>query len=447
MSILDIFRINSIKANLDKCQQENAELKKVLNETERMTIVEIKQEIERLREQQRQVEQEANKNISQLSSQRQDIEKSLYEIKAQIDEGKRNLVILEDELLLQSFGFYKTKYALNNSEAYKFKLEEIRGKQAAMVKNDKAATCSTNWTLSGSAKEGERMVADYLKLILRSFNNECDASIINVKFNNVESIEKKITKAYETLNRLGKRMQIEISSEYYRLKVQELFLCYEYQVKKQEEKEEQKRLREQMREEAKVMKEIEEARLRIEKEEKHFCQAVIKLNAQIAQAKTEEEKLILLDKRAELEGKLAAIEKDKINILNREQNTRAGYVYIISNIGAFGSNVYKIGVTRRLDPSERVDELGDASVPFDFDIHALIFSDDAPKLETSLHRAFENRRLNLINNRREFFQVSLDEIEEEVKKNHNKTVEFNRLADAIEYRESMVLRENRGKLN
>ena len=123
----------------------------------------------------------------------------------------------------------------------------------------------------------------------------------------------------------------------------------------------------------------------------------------------------------------------------REANKRAGYVYIISNIGAFGENVYKIGMTRRLDPQERIDELGDASVPFDFDVHALIFSDDAPSLENALHRAFDNRRLNKVNAKREFFKVTLDEIKAVVRQNYDKTAEFIDLPEAEQYRVSQKM--------
>ncbi len=123
----------------------------------------------------------------------------------------------------------------------------------------------------------------------------------------------------------------------------------------------------------------------------------------------------------------------------REANKRAGYVYIISNIGSFGENVYKIGMTRRLDPMERVDELGDASVPFKFDVHAMIFSDDAPALETALHHAFANKKVNMINGRREFFYVTIDEIEEVVKANYDKSVEFMRVPQAEQYRESQKM--------
>lgn len=285
------------------------------------------------------------------------------------------------------------------------------------------------------------MTKDYVKLILRSFNNECDASIVGVKFNNVDSIEKRIRKAFETLNTLGKRMTISIASSYLDLKLQELYLCYEYQVKKQQEKEEQRLLREQMREEAKVQREIEEMKLKVAKEEKHFARALETVNAQMLRASTDAERELLEQEKASLLKQLSEVEKTKQDILYREQNTRAGYVYIISNVGSFGEHVYKIGVTRRLEPQERIDELGDASVPFGFDIHALIFSEDAPSLENAIHKAFEKRRLNMINRRREFFHVTLDEIKQVVTTSFKKPVEFIELADAQEFRQSLLLKQ------
>jgi hypothetical protein len=359
----------------------------------------------------------------------------------EIQARKREVIVLEDELLLQSYGFYTPKYDFPDSGAYKAKLDVIRENQIALVKANMAANFPTTMTLNNSLKEGERMIKEYVKLTIRSFNNECDASIGVVKFNNVQSIEKKITKAHETLNKLTARLDIGITNEYLRLKLAELYLVHEYRLKKQDEKEEQKRIREQMREEAKLAREIEEARLKIEKEEKHFTKALESVTVRIEAATSELERQSLEREKAIIEKKLAATEKAKMDVEYREQHTRAGYVYVISNIGAFGENVYKIGVTRRLEPEERVDELGDASVPFDFDIHAMIFSDDAPALENALHKAFESRRLNLINRRREFFHVTLTEIEAVVRSSFDKPVEVTHTALAEEFRES----ENRRK--
>jgi hypothetical protein len=370
-----------------------------------------------------------------------DLEELLSSLNRQIEIKQKELVVLDEELLLQSFGFYKPRYDLQSSEMYKAKLDQIRERQAELIKSGKATICPASWSVNNDRHEGQRMIKDYTKLTLRSFNNECDATILNIKFSNIESIEKKIRKAFEVLNNLTKRMSISITTDYLNLKLEELYLCYEYQVKKHEEKEEQKRIKEQMREEAKLLKEIEEMKLKIEKEEKHFSNAIEAIDERLQKAQTDAERDILAQEKTKLQQNLAEVEKNKQDIQYREQNARAGYVYVISNIGAFGENVYKIGVTRRLEPTERVDELGDSSVPFDFDIHAMIFSDDAFALETALHKAFDRRKLNMINTRREFFNVPLKEIELVVKTNFNKPVEFTHLAEAAEYRQSRKLRD------
>jgi hypothetical protein len=440
MAISDVFQINKIKADLEQTRKERDALKTILAESERMELYEVKQEIARLQDQKAQARLDLDREMEGCIKEKRACEDQVKAYQQEIQAKRQELVELDEEILLQSFGFYKPRYELQDSNAYKLSLEKIRDRQADMVKGGRAATCANSWTVNNSQAEGQRMIRDYTKLILRSFNNECDASIVAVKFNNIESIEKKIRKAFDTLNSLGARMQIAITQAYLQLKLEELYLCYEYQVKKQAEKEEQKRIREEMREQAKLMKEIEEAKARIEKEEKHFSKALETVTAQLAKAQTDAERAALEQEKAKIEQQLVEAEKTKADIQNREQSTRAGYVYIISNLGSFGEGVYKIGVTRRLDPQERIDELGDSSVPFDFDIHALIFSEDAPALETALHRAFDKRKLNMINQRREFFRVSLDEIERVVRTNFNKPVEITKLAEAAEYRQSVMLR-------
>jgi len=154
-----------------------------------------------------------------------------------------------------------------------------------------------------------------------------------------------------------------------------------------------------------------------------------------------QQKELLLLKKIELEAQLVTLNDNLRDVDYRQANQRAGYVYVISNIGAFGENVYKIGMTRRLEPQDRVDELGDASVPFRFDVHAMIFTDDAPKLENALHKAFDNKKINMINKRREFFNVTLNEIKEVVKAEFDKTVEFVEIPDAEQYRESVKIKQ------
>lgn len=305
-----------------------------------------------------------------------------------------------------------------------------------MVKNKTATESPTNFTLDGSVSKGRALVNDNVKQILRSFNNECDVLIDNVKFNNVDNARKKIEKSFESLNKMNSRMQISIVPKYLQLKLEELNLAYEYALKKQEEKEQQKEERERLREEAKLQKEIEEARKQAEKEKNHYENA---LSTILKQLESSPDDMELLSKKEELESHLNTIQHNIEEIDYREANKRAGYVYIISNIGSFGENIYKIGMTRRLEPLDRVNELGDASVPFNFDVHAMIFSDDAPALENALHHAFESKKVNMINHRREFFKVTLDEIESVVKANFDKTVEFKKIPDADQYRETLML--------
>lgn len=282
------------------------------------------------------------------------------------------------------------------------------------------------------------MIKDLQKLILRAFNSECDELIDKVKYNNFDTCLKRINASCEAISKLGQVHGITISNKYRELKVSELILAFEYAQKKQDEKEKEREIKAQLREEAKLQKEIEEARKKLEKEQTHYNNALEIINRQLENNPNSDE---LLEKKKELEASLSEVKKAINDVDYREANKRAGYVYVISNIGAFGENVYKIGMTRRLNPQERVDELGDASVPFTFDVHAMIFSEDAPGLEAALHRAFEKKKINMVNPRREFFNVTLEEIKAVVRANYDKTVEFTDYPDAEQYRTSLKMRE------
>lgn len=351
---------------------------------------------------------------------------------------QEDLVETKEELLMQSFGFFDPKYGFESSEVYQAKLDEIRKEQKQLVKDKKATRHSLDWTIGNDKKKGKEFILDTIKLTLRAFNNECDNVILKAKFNNLDASEKRIKKVCEELNKLTDMQQVAITRQYLNLKLEELYLKFEFEQKKQEEKEEQLAIKEQMREEAKALKELEKAKEKVEKEEKHFEQAIEKMKQQLAET-NESQQAKLLAKLKELEAQLEETKKNKEDVLYRVQHTRAGYVYIISNIGSFGENIYKIGMTRRLEPMDRVKELGGASVPFTFDVHGLIFSEDAPALENALHKAFADYKVNKVNDRKEFFKVELKDIEKVVKKNHNKTVEFTKLAEAEEYRKSSRL--------
>jgi hypothetical protein len=465
MELLDVFRIKkfkeelqSSKATVEQLSQELASAQAVLKQTEALSLLEIQKQIEELQAQRSAVaaqleteqikaEQETKTLQTQLNENHAACQTHMDKLQRDIEATKKELVILDEAVLLQSFGFYKTRFNYEDSGAYKTALDKNADAQAKLIKEKSAATCPSNWTVDGDRAKGEKMVNDFAKLLIRAFNNECDASVAVVKYNNVDSMEKRIRKAFDSLNKLGERMHIALVTVFLNLKLQELYLTHEYQVAKQNEREEQKRIREQIKEEARIQREIEELKSKLIKEERHFDRAMETMNAQLEVAKTDAEKKLLEAEIQAIAEKKAEVEEQKKDVLYREQNTRAGYVYIISNLGAFGEHVYKIGVTRRLDPEERVDELGDASVPFCFDVHALIFSDDAPALENALHKAFHSRRLNAINHRKEFFRVTLDEIEEVVRTNFSKPVEFMKTFAAEEYRQSLMFRETDVSVN
>lgn len=433
--------IELAKEKEERLSTEIAELKSHCSQLSKYeNIANLENEKERIisiiNQQNSKFEQDKKEHIDEITS----LQDKITALTKEVEQKKSQIIELDEAILLQDFGIYSPIYDFANSEMYKDRLDAVRTEQKNMILYKTAATCSTSWTVNGSEAQGRVMTNQNIKQILRCFNDECDMLISKVKFNNIAAFIEKIRKSYEALNRMNTKNAVSISHKYLELKIQELQLAYEYAVKKQKEKEEQHRIREQMREEARLQKEIEEARKDIEKEQKHYTNALLKLNKQIDSCK-ELEKEVLLEKKAEIEKHLSDLEIAIKDIDYREANKRAGYVYIISNIGSFGENIYKIGMTRRLDPMERVDELGDASVPFKFDVHAMIFSDDAPTLETALHRAFENKKVNMINGRREFFNVTLEEIEEVVKANYDKTVEFVKIPQAEQYRESQKIIE------
>lgn len=379
-----------------------------------------------------------NETISQRNREINKLKNDIYDLEVSINEHKKQLFATKFDVDMQEYGLYKPSFEFASSDLYQNKLNQIRDEQKNLIKNNQACTGNTNWTVSGSEARGRAMVKDMQKLLLRAFNVECDDVIDNVTIANFDKSISRIEKSREQISKLGHIMDISINHNYMMLKLDELRLALDYQQKKQEERELIKELKAQQREEAKAQKEIEEERKRLKKEQAHYQNALKQILDQI---KKNGETPELKERKAQLEEQLTDAEKAIADVDYREANKRAGYVYIISNIGAFGEDVYKIGMTRRLDPTERIDELGDASVPFDFDIHALIFSEDAPALETALHNAFESKKLNKINHRREFFHVTLDEIKTEVRKNHDKTVEWIETPSAEQYRQSIVLSE------
>jgi hypothetical protein len=357
--------------------------------------------------------------------------------KSSYDELLQKVAIYDEEIELAELGFYKPHFDFDTPENYKKELERIKTEQKKMIADKTAIYCDREWKVDGSRAKGRTMTDRGIKLTARAFNNECDSAVANVSWNNIQRMEQRIEKAFESINKLNISTEINISPAYLKLKLKEIRLTHEYKEKRQEEKEKQAEIKRQMQEETKVQQEIEQAQKEEEKYQKLLDKA--KTDAEKATgAKLEklQENIELLEK--ELKEAQAKNERAK----SMAEQTKSGHVYVISNVGSFGEEVFKIGMTRRLEPLDRIKELGNASVPFIFDVHAMMYSEDAPALEKSLHKVFDHKRVNLVNTRKEFFNISLEEIEQEVKK-VSQDIEFIRTIEAKDYRESQAIRIQR----
>ncbi len=433
MSFLDIFKGRQFKNELELLQSKYDDLQALMT-PEMKEAQAIQEKISQLSKQ----KEAKTFEISELGREIKQRNDTINALESTIKDKKDKIIWMDDEILVQEFGLYQPQYNFASALDYKEKLVSVRVLQKSLIKNKRAVTGITTWTVNDSAAKGKKMVSDTQKLLLRAFNSECDEVIGKVKYTNFDASLNKIYKSAETISKLGTIMNISITNDYLSAKVKELRLAFEYQQKKQQEKEEQKTARAEQREQARIQKELDEQRKRKEKEQAHYQNAYSKLLKQLEQDPSNSD---LLSKKESLTSQLSDIEVALSDIDYRQANMKAGYVYIISNIGAFGENIYKIGMTRRLEPQDRIDELSSASVPFNFDVHAMIFSDDAPALEAALHRAFADRKVNMVNQRREFFNVTLDEIKAVVKQNFDKTVEFIDTPDAEQYRISMKMKQ------
>lgn len=372
---------------------------------------------------------EADKLVEGAKKQREDIEAEINFMSHSKARLEAELKSLELESLVEMVSI--DAYEGFKSDEVKNKLSLLRIRQDEMVKNGEALHAAISGT--------KRVIDSQKKQILRCFNAESSNIIENVTAKNVDTSRTKIQRSFEAINKIFLIDGVQISKDYLSSKFEELSLVYAYMVKLEEEAEQRKAIREQMVEEEKVRREIEHAKKKIEKEESQFTNEVNKLMSYMQKAKDEVERNLYIAKIEELQNKLKEVAASKEDVLQREQNTRAGFVYIISNIGAFGEDIFKIGMTRRLEPMDRIAELSSASVPFPFDVHALIFSEDAPELERILHQHFDKSRVNKVNLRKEFFKMNLDEIKKVVLANHNATVKFVDIPDATEYRETLKM--------
>lgn len=369
----------------------------------------------------------ANRQLSELDSQYSEKKKIFDKLLSEIS-------IFDERLAFYEIGVYEPHFNFDDSEKFKSAIEAVRAERKALIVANKAVVCSTKWTVEGSRRKGEVMTARNTKLTLRAFNNECEAAIANTRWSNAKAMEKRIVKASEQLNKLNEPNQITVTKKYVDLQLRELRLTHEYREQLRAEREEKAEVARLAREEQKLQRDMEQAL----KDEQHYARLLDQARdeaARISGPRLE----ALEDQIRALERDLSEATANAVRALAMAEQTSSGYVYIISNIGSFGVDVVKIGLTRRLDPMERIKELGDASVPFSFDTHAIIYSDNAPALERALHAEFEGERINSQNFRKEFFRVSLPKVEDAVRRLAPTASFFNNI-EAQEFRETVAKR-------
>ncbi|MGC6483619.1 MAG: DUF4041 domain-containing protein [Synechococcus sp.] len=434
-------------------QEEESKINRYVREEERK-IAELKEK----------ADQELDVIYNEARSAQFQLEKNLEDLRNEYKEQKSDLLELESQLALareetvyQNYGYYEPNYGFESSGEWEENLQHLNKEIKAMLVHVREA--ENTWarekaagyivsvvSFNNSEAKGIKMQKASIQLLLRAFNGECDSFIAKVTYKNVSLMKKRIQASYEAINKIGQRSNmVQISRNYKELKLQELGYVYEYQEWKQREKEEQARIREQIREEERAAKELEKAKRDAEKEAKRYDDALTKARAEVEGA-NEKQKEKLFAQIAELEQRMKEME-EKNRYISQAMLTKSGHVYIISNIGSFGEDMLKIGMTRRLEPMDRVKELGDASVPFPFDVHAMIRTSDAPTLENALHKHFDNRRVNLENNRKEFFYVTLDEIQSELnvlkdELNIEAEIQLTMAAEAKQWRMSEAKRQH-----
>ena len=363
-----------------------------------------------------------------LRSRRRDVSAADETIAARKREIAQLDMNLADTVIMVDAGLMGYAHPAQSSVALGEQLDNVRSQIKSMIRNKSAINADSGFTFNGSAAKGRKFVSDMSKMMLRAYNAEAENCILTVKAGNGDAARKRLERARDQVERLGTLINLRIDRRYHSLRLEELDLALRHQNAKKAEKEAEREERARLREERKAQQELAQRRAKLDKEREHYQNV---LDSLLAKGRSDEADQI----RARLDG----IDEEIKKVDFRTANIRAGYVYVISNIGAFGDRMVKIGMTRRLDPMDRVRELGDASVPFGFDVHALFFSDDAVTLEADLHRRFASRRVNRVNTRREFFYATPAQVRDALSQIAGNLLEFTDEPEAEQYRLSLQM--------
>lgn len=373
----------------------------------------------------------------------QELQKSFDAIEQKLNDGKniydqllQTLNKSVDQLKYIDVGLLPPTFKFDDRESLKAQIEKCLSQQFNIIKLGNATTAYSNWEWFGSKSKGKQMVNAYQSLLLKAFNAEFDVIRKQMRHSSYDSAINKLYRLEEQLAKLGETANVAISQEYFNWKLKELGVWHselEYKEElKREKKKQQALLREQSKKSGEETEELED--------DIYYRKSDLRKAQKLAQKLHGANAADMEIKIAKMHQEIEKLESKFERATSQAQVTKAGYIYVISNIGSFGEGVVKIGMTRRLEPMDRVNELGDASVPFKFDVHTLTFVDDAPKLEKTLHRRFNEKRVNIENHRKEFFRITPQEVAEEMKA-LGVECDWYFDVDAKEFRESLLIRE------
>ncbi|WP_225728623.1 MULTISPECIES: DUF4041 domain-containing protein [unclassified Nocardia] len=348
----------------------------------------------------------------------------------ELNSVRTQVINAEEEQVLQEIGIYRYRHPLSDVVSYRAALEKLQGEiKYAAARDGGAIEAASSWEVNGSVAQGRKMIRETSKLMLRAYNAEADYLVRSLKPHKLDTALERLDRLATTIERLGKTMKLRITPRYHQLRRRELELTADYLEKLARQKEAERDARDRLREDRKAQQEIEREQQRLEKQRQQYASALAALEAA---GDTDSAKA------HDLQDKLADIEQKKTALADRAGNLRAGYVYVISNIGAFGENMVQIGMTRRIDPYDRVSDLSNSSVPFKYDVHAMHFDSDAAGIEEELHRRLADKRVNQVNSRREFFRVTPAEVREHMQELAGELLLFDDHAEAEDYRRSLA---------
>ncbi|MCV7133630.1 DUF4041 domain-containing protein [Mycobacterium hodleri] len=393
------------KRRAEDLLRENTDLRDQLSRLGGLDFIQIHAEIER-----------GKAVVTKLTAEKAGLEQ-------RVQEASRDLVEVASRVEMQDVGLYQYHHPAESSVALKDALDSVQARIKQCVRDKAAISATTNFTFNNSAAKGRKFVSDMSRIMLRAYNAEAENCVKTVKAGNLPTAQARLRKAMDSIEQQGKMIDLRVTEYYHGLRLRELELAADFHMRVQAEKESEREKRAELAEQRKAEKELAAERQRLAKEHAHYSNVLTSLEANGDHAGAQR-----------IREQLADVQRAIDDVDYRAANIRAGYVYVISNVGAFGENMVKIGMTRRLEPMDRVRELGDASVPFRFDVHALFFSTDAVGVENQLHHAFATKRVNKINQRREFFYATPNEVLGFLKASVGEVVEYTASAEAEEYR-------------